>query len=342
MTAVRPELARPAGRVAEFSGPAPGTGAGPGEGVTVSSLAGTDLATLRPVVTWRTGIQAVITRGAGPTVTAPRGRVAGLRAVTGGTELLTVEPEGPRGAGLLTLGSGVAGLAPTLPGGGVTGGGRQSTLTVQTTVLTPPSLATDGVAGLSPPAVFTLTPPRDVVTALAVLLHTVAPVLAVQAVAPRPALQLAVDPLEPGQTLTLAPPVAGPLVLAGTFLLTVLSKLTLRTRSLAVGSRPGGRTRTLKHHGGLTSSDLTLSSQSSPCRRPGRTRPGWHRDTAGRSPSREIPGDTAGRTSLPATPGHSHRILSQHRTRRHSGPEVHFYFLSLIFIIMSTKTRCQD
>ena len=188
VTAVRPELARPAGRVAEFSGPAPGTGAGPGEGVTVSSLAGTVLATLRPVVTWRTGIQAVITRGAGPTVTAPRGRVTGLRGVTGGTELLTVEPEGPRGAGLLTLGSGVAGLAPTLPGGGMTGGGRQSTLTVQTAVLTPPSFTTDGVAGLSPPAVFTLTPPSDVVTALAVLLHTVALVLAVQAVAPSPAL----------------------------------------------------------------------------------------------------------------------------------------------------------
>ena len=173
---------------------------------------------------------------------------------------------------------------------------------------------------------FTVTATRDVITALTVLLHTVALVLAVQAVAPRPALQLTVDPLEAGQTLTFSPLVAAPVVLTETFLLAVLSKLTLRTRSVTVCSRPTVRTRTLKHDG-VCRHQISDSAQPSPCRRPGRTRPGWHRDIAGHSPSRGGPGDTAGHSSLPATRARSHTIRSQHRTRRHSGPGVHFRFL---------------
>ena len=96
---------------------------------------------------------------------------------------------------------------------------------------------------------FTATPPRDVITALAVLLLTVTAVLAVQPVVTSRALQLTVGPLEAGQTLTFSPHVAAPTILTVTFLLTVLSKLTLRTRSLAVCSRVAGRTRTLKHDG---------------------------------------------------------------------------------------------
>ena len=249
MSTVRAELVRPAGRVTELPSPAPGTAAGSGEGVAVSSLAGTVQGAVRPVLTSRTGLQAVVTCEAGAAATAPRHRVTPLRDVTGGADLPAVQSEGSRGAGVLALWSRVAGLAPTLTSGGMTGGAPLPTLAVQAAVLAPPSLLTDRVAPLSPPPVATLAAARDVVAALAVLLLAVAAVLAVQAVAPRPAAQLTVDPPEAGQTDTFSPLVAAPIVLTGTFLLAVLSEPSFRTRGVAVGSRPTIRTRTLKHHG---------------------------------------------------------------------------------------------
>ena len=49
--------------------------------------------------------------------------------------------------------------------------------------------------------------------------------------------------------MTFALVVAAPVVFTLTFLLTVLSKPSLRTGGVTVGSRPASRTRTLKHHG---------------------------------------------------------------------------------------------
>ena len=249
VSTVRPELLRPAGRVTELSRPAPGTVAGAGQVVAVASPAGTAEGAVRPVVAGRAGLQAVETCGAGQAVTASSDGVAALSTVTGGAALLAVQSEGPRAAGVLALCPRVSGLAPTLPSVGVAGGSRLAALTVQAAVLAPPSLLTDGVAPLPPPPVATLTPPRDGVAALAVLLLAVAAMLAVEAEAPRPAGQLTVNPLEAGQTDTFASLVAAPVVLALTFLLTVLSKPSLRTGGVTVGSRPASRTRTLKHHG---------------------------------------------------------------------------------------------
>ena len=87
MSTVRPESVWAAGSVAEVSSPAPGTGAGSGEVMAFSSLAGTLETTVRPVLTSRTGIQAVVTCEAGAAATASSGRVTALRAVAGGTEL---------------------------------------------------------------------------------------------------------------------------------------------------------------------------------------------------------------------------------------------------------------
>ena len=93
MSTVRPELARPAGRVAELSGPTPGTGAGSGEGMAVSSLAGTVQGTVRPVLTRRAGLQAVVTCEAGAAATASSHGVTTLRPVTGGADLPAVQSE---------------------------------------------------------------------------------------------------------------------------------------------------------------------------------------------------------------------------------------------------------
>ena len=163
--------------------------------------------------------------------------MAGVRGVAGGTDLSTVQSEGSRLTRVLALGAGVARATPAGPSPRVTGVSVRSTVTLETAVLAPGPLLTDGVTGRPPPAVPALTLPRHVVTAQAVP-STLAPVLAVQAVTPGGAGLLTENSLVARNTDTVSSLLLALTLLAGAPLLAVLPEGPRRTGHVTVGPGP--------------------------------------------------------------------------------------------------------
>ena len=234
---VRTECSRRAGSVTEVSCPSPWTPALSSHVVTVPSPAGADRAAVRAVVTWRAGLHAVVPSPARTAVTGSSGGMAGVRGVAGRTDLSTVQSEGSRLTRVLALGAGVPRPAPAGPSARVTGVSVRSTVTLETAVLAPGPLLTDGVTGRPPPPVPALALPRHVVTAQAVP-STLAPVLAVQAVAPGGAGLLTENSLVAWNTHTVSSLLFALALLAGAPLLAVLPEGPRRTGHVTVGPGP--------------------------------------------------------------------------------------------------------
>ena len=188
-------------------------------------------------MTCRTGLHAVVPSPARTAGTGSSGGMAGVRGVTGGTDLSTLQSKRSRLTGVLALGAGVPRPTPAGPSPRVTGVSVRSTVALETTVLAPGPLLTDRVTARPSPAVPALALPRHVVTAQAVG-STLAPVLAVQAVAPGGAGLLTENSFVARNTHTVSSLLLALTLLAGAPLLAVLPEGPRWTGHVTVGPGP--------------------------------------------------------------------------------------------------------